>query len=668
MSVVVPGTDVAMAAHEGGHNLGLQHAYSRAYAGSALGAPGDTGTRTEYNDPFSNMGNGNSMHYTARQKLQLGWLAPEEVITTDGPGSFTLLPLSSQASGPKALRVHRPGTDSDWLWIESRQPVGSYESSLPANFGRAAVLHYEDRLILDSMGAKPADLLDFTPHAYNPSDFRDAALTAGRTWIDSWTGLSITTARDTADGLTVSIQQTKPCATFAEQWRRQDGAGGTGTIQVNADAGCSWTITGLQPWIDSIVPIAGAGSATVRYHAAANDTVKVRRAVLTMSGTLFTIVQDGTGVSGTEVIPASGKGYEQTFTFVYGVPDGATLTATSAVFNLGSRYCSVAMLPDEGRIGLQTEVGSSPFARPDAGGAIEMPNCSLDVSGTSFETKGGKLYVRAPLRFARTFAGAADVELWAYDPNTNVWGKYRLGSWTIGTDEGAAPAITAAGVVNAASHSAGPLAPGEMVTIFGTGLGPREGVTAPYDSSGRLGLTAGGTSVFFDNVQAPLVFASEGQVSAVVPYAAAGSTRLRVDCLGRSSNEIALPVAASAPGIFTGEGTRAIAFNQSGSLNAISAPAARGEIITFYATGQGQTNPAGVDGKVPIAPNWPIPAQGVSVTIGGIDAELVFKGVVSPGLLQVNAKVPDASPVGDSIPIVLKVGSTSSDAAAVAIR
>jgi uncharacterized protein (TIGR03437 family) len=62
-----------------------------------------------------------------------------------------------------------------------------------------------------------------------------------------------------------------------------------------------------------------------------------------------------------------------------------------------------------------------------------------------------------------------------------------------------------------------------------------------------------------------------------------------------------LPVAASAPGIFTldatGIGPGAV-LNQDNSVNGVANPAARGSVMSIDATGEGQTSPAGVTGSV----------------------------------------------------------------------
>ena len=231
----------------------------------------------------------------------------------------------------------------------------------------------------------------------------------------------------------------------------------------------------------------------------------------------------------------------------------------------------------------------------------------------------------------------------------------------------AAPQISAAGVVNAASFKGGPVAPGEILTVFGSDLGPGELVTLQLTPDRRWVTTSlAGTRILFDGVAAPMIYTSQKQASLVVPYSVAGRTtsEVAVEYEGRTSTRIALPVAPSAPGIFTlassGFGQGAI-LNQDYSVNGPSNPARTGSVVIIYATGGGQTTPAGEDGKV--VTELATQVLPVSARIGGVDAEVIYAGA-APGLvsgvLQVNAKVPDGLDAGSAVPLVLTMGSAAS--------
>lgn len=223
------------------------------------------------------------------------------------------------------------------------------------------------------------------------------------------------------------------------------------------------------------------------------------------------------------------------------------------------------------------------------------------------------------------------------------------------------------GIANAASHLTGGLAPGELVTIFGSGFGPSEPAYLTLDETGRVATRLGGMRALFDGVAAPVYFAWTGQLRAVVPFEVANreETLVEVEQNGRVVASIRAPAAASAPGLFTisatGLGQGAI-LDQDHTLNTPQNPAFRGSIVVLFATGGGQTEPAGQNGALtPLAP--PALRQPVTVTIDGLPAEVTYSGgapTLVSGVIQVNARVPAEARRGDDIPIVLTVGGRSS--------
>ena len=216
-------------------------------------------------------------------------------------------------------------------------------------------------------------------------------------------------------------------------------------------------------------------------------------------------------------------------------------------------------------------------------------------------------------------------------------------------------------VLNSASVSPQPVAPGVILTLYGAGMGPAELVTARLDPKGLLETTLGGAQVLFDGTPAPLVYVSASQTAAVVPYGVSASTVITVSYGGHVSASLTLPVAWTAPALFTADSSgagQAVATNEDGSLNSASRPAAIGSVITIYATGEGQTVPAGVDGELAgSAP--PSPVLPVTLSIGGQQAQVLYAGG-SPGspagLMQINARIPAGITEGDTVPVVLEVG------------
>lgn len=224
-----------------------------------------------------------------------------------------------------------------------------------------------------------------------------------------------------------------------------------------------------------------------------------------------------------------------------------------------------------------------------------------------------------------------------------------------------------AAIENGASFFNAPIAPGEVISIFGLGIGPPGGASLTLDASGMVNTMLSGSRVLFDGTAAPMIYTSDVQVTAIVPYAVAGqsTTRLEIEFNGTKSQALDIDVADSAPGIFTmnfsGQGQGCI-LNQDSSLNSAADPAARGSIIAIYATGAGQTDPSGVDGLV-AGSDLNALALPVFVTIGGQNAEVIYAGSAPgsiSGILQINARVPTSIPAGNAVPVVLTVGNNSS--------
>jgi uncharacterized protein (TIGR03437 family) len=150
---------------------------------------------------------------------------------------------------------------------------------------------------------------------------------------------------------------------------------------------------------------------------------------------------------------------------------------------------------------------------------------------------------------------------------------------------------------------------------------------------------------------------------------------MQVDYQGLRSDILTLPVAATAPGLFSldmrGRGPGAILNEDGFTLNSPSQPAPRGSLVVIYATGAGQTAPPGQDGLVP-STLLPKPVLPVTVRIGGATAKVEYAGAAPyyvSGLLQITARVPLDIEPGDYVPVILTVsGQSSLPAVTVAVR
>ena len=201
-------------------------------------------------------------------------------------------------------------------------------------------------------------------------------------------------------------------------------------------------------------------------------------------------------------------------------------------------------------------------------------------------------------------------------------------------------------VRNEASLARGAVAPGEIIVLDGAGLSSSAYAAQPEDAQ-RIPRKLGDTQVFFDGIEAPLLWVRSNQLAAIVPYdvEGRGGTRVWVARRGINSNTIALDVAGAAPGVFTqdasGQG-QALALNANGSLNTTNDAAVPGSTMTLYITGAG--------------------ARSATVMIGGKVASVVYAGAapgITNGVWRIDFVVPDGIESG-AAPVVVKIGDASS--------
>ena len=227
----------------------------------------------------------------------------------------------------------------------------------------------------------------------------------------------------------------------------------------------------------------------------------------------------------------------------------------------------------------------------------------------------------------------------------------------------AAPELTA--VVNSASQTLGPLAPGEIVTIYGSGLGPSIGQGPILATPNTIGILNSGSRIWFGNIAAPILFTSTGQINALVPYELLGTVSVQAEFDGRRSPPRDIVIGLAAPAIFTqnasGRGNSAI-LNQDYSLNTPAHPAARGSVVMIYATGGGQTSPSSTTGQI-AGPNPVNLALSVTVTIAGRLLEAIYAGTAPglvTGLVQLNVILPPDIQIGTALPVSITIGGVTS--------
>jgi uncharacterized protein (TIGR03437 family) len=195
------------------------------------------------------------------------------------------------------------------------------------------------------------------------------------------------------------------------------------------------------------------------------------------------------------------------------------------------------------------------------------------------------------------------------------------------------PAVYPGGAVNAASFAAGaPVAPGSLIAIFGDHLD--------------------GSTLRMGDYDAPILYSSQGQINAQVPWELAGQTTAQL--AASNGNAIDVPLATYSPGIFV----------------VVPASAKRGDYLTIYCNGLGPVSNQPATGErsplLPLAETLLTPV----VTIGGAPARVTYSGLTPTliGLYQVNVQVPGDVPTGKDLPLQLQIGGATSNSVAVTIE
>ena len=310
-----------------------------------------------------------------------------------------------------------------------------------------------------------------------------------------------------------------------------------------------------------------------------------------------------------------------------------------------------------------------------------------DGTGVVWLTTGNSEVSEVPGTLHALDAGNLSNELWNSDMNATRDGLGRFAKFAaptvangkvfvptfsnalviyglmIGQQTSSAPLVSA--VVNGASFVGGAISPGEVVAIFGANLGVSNLSPMQLDSSGRASTSLASTQVLINGAPAPLLYVSSTQVGAVTPFGLSGtSAKFQVVYNGQTSAALEVPIASSAPGMFSvdGNGGGDGVIYLDGTISDWNNTANSGSIITFYATGAGQTDPPSVDGSITSGNTLPTPTLPVSVLINGENAQVLYAGAAPgmvAGILQVNAQVPpDLS--GSNLQVVLKVGEATS--------
>ncbi len=326
-----------------------------------------------------------------------------------------------------------------------------------------------------------------------------------------------------------------------------------------------------------------------------------------------------------EVMPTPGA-----ITVVYRAGDPAPAAQSISLDTLGGDAATFSIAPDAPWV----------TASPNAGSAPGSVSVTVDPTGLS----AGAHYASVVISTPAAANGQMSIPVTLFVPTPN-------------------PAVKS--VQNAASFASGPVAPGEAVVIYGSHLGPPFLVSGTA-ANGVQSTTAGGVQVLFNGTPAPILYAREDVVSAIVPFgvASGSSATLQVSVVGLLSNAVTLSTAAAAPGIFTSGSGQAIAVNADGSLNGPGHGAPPGSVIGVYVTGGGATSPASKDGQLSNGASQAL-AQQVTAQVNGIDSTVVSAGNAPgfpAGVSLVQVQLPASLPASTAVSITVAVGGASTQA------
>jgi uncharacterized protein (TIGR03437 family) len=447
-----------------------------------------------------------------------------------------------------------------------------------------------------------------------------------------------------------------------------NGGGNTGNVSVSPTTLAFSTAQGASPQAQSVSVSSTSGATGVAFTVqVTSGSAWLSTSAITNPTTPYTFqvtVNSSSMAAGTysgniQITPTGGSIVNIPVSLTITAPPSVSASPTSLTFNYRAGDAAPASQPITvsgsgsaalGFTATASSTGNWLVVSPTSGTTPATVNASINIAGLTTGTYNGTILV----------AGSGGAP----------------GSTTVNvTLNVTAPLPTITKVTNAASYATGAIAPGEIITLFAGDpthpIGPATPAGLTLDSSGKVATTIGGVQVLINGFASPMIYASASQVSAVVPYELKLFTTatISIKYLGQTSNFVSTNVTTTSPGIFTanssGTGPGAI-LNSNLSLNSSSNAAARGDTVVVYMTGEGETSPAGVTGKVTTVsstpPLTPTPLLPISITVGGQAANYSFAGE-APGLvsgvLQLNVVLPTNIAAGDQ-PIVVTIGGNPS--------
>ncbi|HEV1286926.1 MAG TPA: hypothetical protein VNU44_16515, partial [Bryobacteraceae bacterium] len=288
---------------------------------------------------------------------------------------------------------------------------------------------------------------------------------------------------------------------------------------------------------------------------------------------------------------------------VWNSPQGIAIDGSGNVLVADSGLAQVLSINSFGQVMPVSGTGTAGFAGDGGSSALAQLNAPSDILVSSAGAWNGSLYL-------------ADA------------GNNRIRQLVPGAAQVTVAPILVVSAVNAASLTPGPIAPGMLIALVGTELTIND---VPQ--------------VLFNATPAPILAITPTEVLVRVPVSLAGvqTVQIAINNQGAQIAQITANIAVAAPALFSNGSGQASVLNQDGTLNSPSNPAARGSVIALFGTGEGVTG-------LPF-----------SVSIGGYAATVLYAGPAGsyPGMFQVNAQLPSGYFAPGTWPVVVDVGTFS---------
>ena len=377
-----------------------------------------------------------------------------------------------------------------------------------------------------------------------------------------------------------------------------DANGGDVDVAVVFAAGVNWAAAVDQSWVTIVSGATGIGPGTVRVRIAENGGSTVRTATLRMGGIAVPIAQTGP-------LRLSGSTTEVGFRWNRDFPSRqeARVTVSS-----GGTAVDITATTSESWLSASISSGRTP----------DTISIRAATDGLADGSYRGRVIIRSAL-------------------STNM-----LEIPVALTVAARGPAISRAGLVNAASLLPANIAPNQIMSLFGSGL-----------------QCANTPSILLSGERATVLAAAEGQVNFATPATVpSGRTILEYRCADSASAQIFFDTAPVAAALFSADGTgrgQAAAINEDGSYSGSGAGYAlveEGRALQLYGTGFGGARAVDADGLSRLAGT-------VKVTVGGVDAVVLFAGLApgaTNGLQQINVLLGAETPAGSAVPLEVSVG------------